>query len=221
MPDIKLPKGFKLDEEVKLPKGFTLDEKKNKTLQSVSPTISKPLSVGSKPFQDQVDTNAPSVLTTKGSDEYKERERIGKRYKTTLLNVPTEFGKVGRVMRAAKQIQETLPQAPEFTKVGEIPRMQPTQMTEGQRLGESLTKGEDFQDVITDKLTNKKTGLQKQIEAAQDAFRQSQGDVIADQARAQSGEEPIPLVGGYENIAPLMSKLTAEKVFEFINSERT
>ena len=205
MPDIKLPKGFKLDEEVKLPKGFTLDEKKNKTLQSVAPTISKPLSVGSKPFQDQVDTSVPSVLLTDEQKKQSDKEGIGKRFETTLLDVPTEFGKVGRVMRAAKQIQETLPQAPEFTKVGEIPRMQPTQMTEGQRLGESLTKGEDFQDVITDKLTDKKTGLQKQLESAQDAYRTYQGDEMADQARAQSGEEPIPFVGGYENIAPLLS----------------
>jgi len=168
--------------------GSAVDEyfsslKKNENLQPVAPTISEPLSTGSKPFQDQVDTSVPSVLLTDEQKKQSEKERIGKRFETTLLDVPTEFGKVGRVMQAAKQVKETLPQAPEFRKFGEIPRMQPTQMTEGQRLGESLTKGEDFQDVITDKLTNKKTGLQKQLENAENAFRIYQGDEIANAAQ--------------------------------------
>jgi hypothetical protein len=87
-------------------------------------------------------------------------------------------------MKAAKQIQETLPEAPSFRKYGEIPRMQPTAMTEGQRLGESLTEGTDFQELTTDKFTEKKTGLQKQIENAENAFRAYQGDEIANQVQS-------------------------------------
>jgi hypothetical protein len=62
--------------------------------------------------------------------------------------------------------------------------MQPTAMTEGQRLGESLTEGTNFQELTTDKFTEKKTGLQKQIENAENAFRAYQGDEIANQVQS-------------------------------------
>jgi outer membrane protein OmpA-like peptidoglycan-associated protein len=62
--------------------------------------------------------------------------------------------------------------------------MQPTAMTEGQRLGESLTEETDFQELTTDKFTEKKTGLQKQIENAENAFRAYQGDEIANQVQS-------------------------------------
>ena len=87
-------------------------------------------------------------------------------------------------MKAAKKIQETLPEVPSFRKYGEIPRMQPTAMTEGQLLGESLTEGTDFQELTTDKFTGKKTGLQKQIENAENAFRAYQGDELANQVQS-------------------------------------
>jgi hypothetical protein len=149
-------------------------EKKN-LIQPVAPTGTKPSKTGFEPFQTQVDTSKPSVFLNDEQKLRQEQDRIGKRFETTFLNTPTEFGKVANFMDAAKKVKDTLPQTPEFRRAGEIPKMQPTQMTEGQRLGESLTKGTDVRELITDKLTGKKTGLQKQIEAAQDAFRQSQG----------------------------------------------
>jgi hypothetical protein len=181
-------------------------EKKN-LIQPVAPTGTKPSKTGFEPFQAQVDTSKPSVFLNDEQKLRQEQDRIGKRFETTFLNTPTEFGKVANFVDAAKKVKDTLPQAPQFRKYGQIPMTQPTEMTEGQRLGESLTKGTDVRELITDKLTGKKTGLQKQIEAAQEAFRQSQGDVLADQARAQSGEQPMAFEAGYENIAPLMAGL--------------
>jgi hypothetical protein len=125
----------------------------------------------------------PSVLLSDEQKLRQEQERIGKRFETTLLNTPTEFGKVANFVDAAKKVKDTLPQAPQFRKYGQIPMTQPTEMTEGQRLGESLTKGTDVRELITDKLTGKKTGLQKQLENAENAFRAYQGDEIANQAQ--------------------------------------
>jgi len=187
-----------------LPKPQDLLEKKN-LVESVAPTTSRRSSAGLENFLPQVDTEVPSVLTPSAQKLYKEKERIGKRFETTLLNIPTQFGRVGGAMKAAKQIQKTLPEVPSLRKYGEIPRMQPTAMTEGQLLGESLTKGTDFRELTTDKFTEKKTALQKQIENAENAYRTYQGDEMADQARAQSGKEPMAFEGGYENIAPLLS----------------
>jgi hypothetical protein len=169
------------------------DTEKKNPIQNVAPTTSKPLSTGSSPFQTPVDSSKPSVLLNDEQKLRQEQDRIGKRYKTEFLNVPTEFGKVGRVMQAAKQVKDNLPQAPQFRRYGQIPMTQPTEMTEGQRLGDSLTKGEGFQDVITDKVTGKKTGLQKQIEAAQDAFRQSQGEALYGEVQgAQQLQNAMP-----------------------------
>ena len=158
-------------------------EKKN-PIQNASPIGTQISKSGSLPFQSQVDTKAPSVILSDEQKQQREQERIGKRFETTLLNIPTEFGRVAPAMKAAKQIQETLPEAPSFRKYGEIPRMQPTAMTEGQLLGESLTKGTDFQELTTDKFTGKKTGLQKQIENAENAFRAYQGDELANQVQS-------------------------------------
>ena len=157
---------------------------RGKPLDIVLPTGTKTSKSGSLPFQTQVDTKAPSVLLSDAQKQQREQERIGKRFETTLLNIPTEFGRVAPAMKAAKQIQETLPEVPSLRKYGEIPRMQPTAMTEGQRLGESLTEGTDFQELTTDKFTEKKTGLQKQIENAENAFRAYQGDEIANQVQS-------------------------------------
>jgi len=157
---------------------------RGKPLDTDLPIGSEPLPIGSKPFLPQVSTKIPSVLLSDAQKQQREQERIGKRFETTLLNIPTEFGRVAPAMKAAKQIQETLPEAPSFRKYGEIPRMQPTAMTEGQLLGESLTKGTDFQELTTDKFTGKKTGLQKQIENAENAFRAYQGDEIANQVQS-------------------------------------
>ena len=162
---------------------FSSAEKKNR-IQNVAPTGTQTSNRGSLPFLPQVSTKIPSVLLSDAQKQQREQERIGKRFETTLLNIPTEFGRVAPAMKAAKQIQETLPEAPSFRKYGEIPRMQPTAMTEGQRLGESLTEGTDFQELTTDKFTEKKTGLQKQIENAENAFRAYQGDEIANQVQS-------------------------------------
>jgi hypothetical protein len=169
------------------------DTEKKNPIQNVAPTTSKPSKTGSLPFQTPVDSSKPSVLLNDEQKLRQEQDRIGKRFETEFLNVPTEFGKVGRVMQAAKQVKDNLPQAPQFRKYGQIPMTQPTEMTEGQRLGDSLTKGEGFQDVITDKVTGKKTGLQKQIEAAQDAFRQSQGEALYGEVQgAQQLQNAMP-----------------------------
>jgi len=152
-------------------------------VKDYKPPITKPSKTGFAPFQSQVDTSTPSVILSDEQKLRQEQERIGKRFETTLLDVPTEFGKVANFMDAAKKVKDTLPQTPEFRRAGEIPKMQPTQMTEGQRLGESLTKGTDVRELITDKLTGKKTGLQKQLENAENAFRAYQGDEIANQAQ--------------------------------------
>ncbi len=61
------------------------DEKKN-LVQNVVPTTSKPLSVGSKPFQDQVDTEIPRVLTASGQELYKEQV---KDYKPPVQKQPS------------------------------------------------------------------------------------------------------------------------------------
>lgn len=62
------------DEKPKLNLSGALEVlKKNESSQPVAPTTSKPLSTGSKPFQTQVDTKVPSVLTEKGAAEYKEQ----------------------------------------------------------------------------------------------------------------------------------------------------
>jgi hypothetical protein len=163
-------------------------EKKNPA-ENASPIGTQTSKRGFEPFQSPVDTKTPSVLLSDEQKLQREQDRIAKRFETTLLNIPTEFGKVAPAMRAAKQIQETLPEKPQFRKYGEIPTMQPTAMTEGQLLGESLTTGTDFQELTTDKLTNKKTGLQKQIENAQDAFRTVQGEDIAGQVQNYTPEE--------------------------------
>lgn len=134
---------------------------------------------GSKPYQTQVDTSVPSVLLTDDQKKQADKERIGKRFETTLLDVPTEFGKVAPAMKAAKKVKDTLPDTPEFRRVGEIQKNKPVEMTEGQRLGESLTKGSDFQEITTDRLTNKKTALQKQLEQAKGAFASVQGEDVA------------------------------------------
>jgi hypothetical protein len=140
------------------------------------------ISGGNEPFIGN--TNRPSVLLTEDQKLRQEQKNIGERFKNTPLNVPTEFGKVANFVDAAKKVKDTLPQAPQFRRVGEIPKIQPTEMTEGQRLGESLTKGTaDVRELITDKLTGKKTGLQKQLENAENAFRAYQGDEIANQAQ--------------------------------------
>jgi hypothetical protein len=66
-------------------------------------------------------------------------------------------------------------------------------MTEGQRLGESLTEGTDFQELTTDKFTEKKTGLQKQIENAENAFRQAQGgELIQEIEGVQQLQDMLP-----------------------------
>jgi hypothetical protein len=173
MPDIKLPKGFKLDEEVKLPKGFTLDEKKNE-VQPALPTGTQPSKRGFEPFLPQVPTKAPSVLLSDEQKQQREKERIGERFETTLLNVPTEFGKVDQFMRSAKKVQDTLPQ---------VPTIKPSTggmvvIPQGEKIGDSLRKGDTLQDELTDKFTNKKTALQKQIESAQEAFRTAQGEDV-------------------------------------------
>ena len=134
---------------------------------------------GSKPSQAQVPTEVPSVLLSDEQKQQQEKDRIGKRFETTLLNIPTELGRVAPAMKAAQQIQETLPEKPKFRKIGEIPRMQPTAMTEGERLGESLTEETNLQELTTDKFTEKKTGLQKQIENAENAFISAQGEDVA------------------------------------------
>ena len=157
-------------------------EKKN-LIQPVAPTGTKPSKTGFEPFQTQVDTSKPSVMLSDEQKLRQEQDRIGKRFETTFLNTPTEFGKVANFVDAAKKVKDTLPQAPQFRKYGQIPMTQPTEMTEGQRLGESLTKGTDVRELITDKLTGKKTGLHKQLENAENAFRAYQGDEIANQAQ--------------------------------------
>jgi hypothetical protein len=168
--------------------GTAIDEyfsslKKNESLQPDAPIGTQPSKTGFEPFQAQVDTSKPSVILSDEQKLRQEQERIGKRFETTLLNTPTEFGKVANFVDAAKKVKDTLPQAPQFRKYGQIPMTQPTEMTEGQRLGESLTKGTDVRELITDKLTGKKTGLQKQLENAENAFRAYQGDEIANQAQ--------------------------------------
>jgi predicted GNAT family acetyltransferase len=179
MPDIKLPKGFKLDEEVKPPKGFTLDEKKNETLQSVAPTGTQTSKRGFEPFLPQVPTKTPSVLLSDEQKQQREKQRIGERFETTLLNVPTEFGKVDQFMRSAKKVKDTLPQTPTIKpSTGGM-----VVIPQGEKIGDSLRKGDTLQDEFTDKLTGKKTGLQKQIENAENAFRAYQGDEIANQAQ--------------------------------------
>jgi hypothetical protein len=167
--DVELPK------KKSNPFDVDIDIEKKNLIQPVPTTGTKPSKTGFETFQSQVDTSAPSVILSDEQKLRQEQKNIGERFKSTLLKTPTKFGKVANFMDAAKKVKDTLPQTPEFRKVGEIPKMQPTEMTEGQRLGESLTKGTDVRELITDKLTGKKTGLQKQIEAAQDAFRQSQG----------------------------------------------
>jgi len=77
-------------------------------------------------------------------------------------------------MRSAKKVKDTLPQ---------VPTMKPDTggmvvIPQGEKIGDSLRKGDTFQDVITDKFTNKKTALQKQIESAQEAFRTAQGEDV-------------------------------------------
>jgi hypothetical protein len=175
-------------------------EKKNE-VQPVLPTGTQPSKRGFEPFLPQVPTKSPSVLLSDEQKQQREKERIGERFETTLLNVPTEFGKVGQFMKSAKKVKDTLPQ---------VPTMKPDTggmvvIPQGEKIGESLRKGDTLQDVLTDKLTGKKTALQKQIESAQEAFRTAQGDEVADQARAQSGKEPTAFETGYENIAPLMA----------------
>ena len=176
------------------------EEKKNLN-QNVLPTGTQPSKRGFEPFLPQVPTKSPSVLLSDEQKQQREKERIGERFETTLLNVPTEFGKVGQFMKSAKKVKDTLP---------EVPTMKPDTggmvvIPQGEKIGESLRKGDTLQDVLTDKLTGKKTALQKQIESAQEAFRTAQGDEVADQARAQSGKEPTAFETGYENIAPLMA----------------
>jgi gas vesicle protein len=156
---------------------------------------------GFEPFQSQVDTKTPSVLLSDEQKQQREQDRIAKRFETTLLNVPTEFGKIDQFMRSAKKVKDTLPQAP--TMKPDTGGM--VVIPQGEKIGESLRKGDTFQDVVTDKFTDKKTALQKQIENAENAYRTVQGDEMADQARAQSGEQPMAFESGYENIAPLMS----------------
>jgi hypothetical protein len=193
--DVELPKKSSNPFDVDIP-----IEKKN-PVQPVSPTGTQPSKRGFEPFQSQVPTKSPSVLLSDEQKQQREKERIGERFETTLLNVPTEFGKVGQFMKSAKKVKDTLP---------EVPTMKPDTggmvvIPQGEKIGESLRKGDTFQDVVTDKLTGKKTALQKQIESAQEAFRTAQGDEVADQARAQSGKEPTAFETGYENIAPLMA----------------
>jgi len=148
-------------------------EKKN-SVQPVLPTGTQPSKRGFEPFLPQVPTKAPSVLLSNEQKQQREKERIGERFETTLLNVPTEFGKVGQFMRSAKKVKDTLPQ---------VPTMKPDTggmvvIPQGEKIGDSLRKGDTFQDVITDKFTNKKTALQKQIESAQEAFRTAQGEDV-------------------------------------------
>ena len=122
----------------------------------------------------------PSVLLSDEQKQQREQERIGKRFETTLLNVPTEFGKVGQFMRSAKKVKDTLPQ---------IPTIKPDTggmvvIPDGSKIGDSLRKGDTLQDEFTDKFTGKKTALQKQIENAENAFRAYQGDEIANQVQS-------------------------------------
>jgi hypothetical protein len=159
-------------------------EKKN-SVQPVLPTGTQPSKRGFEPFLPQVPTKAPSVLLSDEQKQQREKERIGERFETTLLNVPTEFGKVGQFMRSAKKVKDTLPQ---------VPTMKPDTggmvvIPQGEKIGESLRKGDTFQDVVTDKLTRKKTGLQKQIENAENAFRTYQGEDVASQVQNYIPEE--------------------------------
>jgi hypothetical protein len=153
-------------------------EKKN-PVQNGQKTGSQPLFSGSKIFQSQVDSRTPSVILSDEQKLRQEQDRIGKRFETKFLNVPAEFGKVAPAMKAAKKVKDTLPDTPEFRRVGEIQKNQPIEITEGQRLGESLIKGSDFQEITTDRLTNKKTALQKQLEQAKGAFASVQGEDVA------------------------------------------
>ena len=123
--------------------------------------------------------DTPSVLLSDEQKQQAEKNRIGKRFETTLLNVPTEFGKVGQFMRSAKKVKDTLPQTP--TLKPDTGGM--VVIPDGSKIGDSLRKGDTLQDELTDKLTGKKTALQKQIENAENAFRAYQGDEIANQAQ--------------------------------------
>jgi hypothetical protein len=151
-------------------------EKKN-SFQNVAPTGTQTSKRGSLPFLPQVPTKTPSVLLSDEQKQQREKQRIGERFETTLLNVPTEFGKVDQFMRSAKKVKDTLPQ---------IPTIKPSTggmvvIPQGEKIGDSLRKGDTLQDEFTDKLTGKKTALQKQIESAQEAFRTVQGeDVVRD-----------------------------------------
>ena len=154
--------------------GFDEIVKKKEDFQRGYQFGSKPLSAGSKPSQTQVDTKAPSVLLSDEQKQQREKQRIGERFETTLLNVPTEFGKVDQFMRSAKKVQDTLPQ---------VPTIKPSTggmvvIPQGEKIGDSLRKGDTLQDELTDKLTGKKTALQKQIESAQEAFRTVQGEDV-------------------------------------------
>jgi len=104
--DVELPKKSSNPFDVDIP-----IEKKN-SVQPVLPTGTQPSKRGFEPFLPQVPTKAPSVLLSDEQKQQREKERIGERFETTLLNVPTEFGKVGQFMRSAKKVKDTLPQVP-------------------------------------------------------------------------------------------------------------
>ena len=66
-------------------------EKKN-SFQNVAPTGTQTSKRGSLPFLPQVPTKTPSVLLSDEQKQQREKQRIGERFETTLLNVDINSG---------------------------------------------------------------------------------------------------------------------------------